>query len=109
MKKSLAALALLAAVGCAAQAGDRIALGPLAPGMSLAEITRVFPGAALKCLEVQGKTVCGYSLAAENVQVPSSASRALSASDTARRSRRATTSGAYACAWPGTAATRRWP
>ena len=68
MKKSLAALALLATVGCAAQAGDRIALGPLAPGMSLAEVARVFPGAALKCLEVQGKTVCGYSVAAENVQ-----------------------------------------
>jgi len=68
MKKSLAALALLAAVMCAAQAGDRIALGPLAPGMSPAEIARVFPNATLKCLEVQGKTVCGYSVAAENVQ-----------------------------------------
>ena len=68
MKKSLAALALLATVVCAAQAGDRIALGPLSPGMSPAEIGRAFPGATLKCLDVQGKIVCGYSVRAENVQ-----------------------------------------
>lgn len=65
MTKILAAAAALLVAVSTAHAGSRIALGALVPGMSQAEIERVFPGAAPKCLEVQGKTVCGYSVAAE--------------------------------------------
>ena len=36
--------------------------------MSQAEVERVFPGAVPKCLEVQGKTVCGYSVTAADLQ-----------------------------------------
>jgi len=68
MKRSLAALALLVTAVSAAQADNRIALGALSPGMSQAEVERVFPGAAPKCLDVEGKTVCGYSFAADNLQ-----------------------------------------
>jgi len=68
MKARVLAVAAVFATLSTAHAENRIALGALAPGMSQAEIQRVFPGAAPKCLDVKGKTVCGYSVAAENAQ-----------------------------------------